>query len=137
MENQNPSGKCRLFTFDSVRANTYRMFMHAPISFGSQIAREDAAFIGRTVAFASSGRIWTLSIEQALTTRYLRRPNERYLVASLLVGTGAPAKETSGELLPDHTAARVTSIHRRKDGAVELVLAVAMEAGALHATNAA
>lgn len=106
-------------------------------TFGSRAAREDAAFIGRTVSLAAGGKIWTLSIEEAQTTRYLRRPNERYLVTNLLIGTGTPAKDTAGELLPDHTSARITSIHRGKDGAVELVLAVALEAGAIHATNAA
>lgn len=99
-------------------------------TFGSRAAREDAAFIGRTISLAAGGKIWTLSIEQAQTTRYLRKSNERYLVASLLIGTGIPPVDSVGELLPDHTAARVTSARRGKDGAVELVLAVSLEAGA-------
>lgn len=99
-------------------------------TFGSRAAREDAAFIGRTASLAAGGKIWTLSIEQAQTTRYLRKPNERYLIASVMIGKDAPAVETHGELLPDHTSARVTSVRRGKDGSVELILAVSPEAGA-------
>lgn len=103
--------------------------MFSSLFFGNRADREDAAQIGRTVSFAATGKIWTLSIEQAQTTRYLRRPNERYLVVSVLIGFGTPSKDIAGELLPDHTAARITSIHRGKDGAVELVLAVSLETG--------
>jgi hypothetical protein len=99
-------------------------------SFGSRTEREDADFVGRVISFSALGKIWTLAVEEARTTRYNRRPNERYLRASLLLGANPPANDLSGELLPDHTAARVTCTNRGRDGAWEVVLAVSLLADA-------
>jgi len=98
----------------------------SPIQFGSRRDREDATYTDKVISFSAQGRLWTLVVEEARTTRYHRKCDERYLRANLMIGSGLPAEGTHGLILPDRLPAKVT-FSRSTGDLSEVVLVASLE----------
>ena len=98
------------------------------VSFRSRTAREDAAFVSKVISFAAQGKLWTLVVEEASTTRYSRRANERYLRANLMLGSNPPPLDVMGLLMPAKVPARVTCYRATGEG-YDVVLVASLETG--------